>query len=257
MSENHRNPEVARAYQGFFDELRGFGYVEKQNLIVERYSAEGQAERFRPLAEDVVRRNADVIYAIGPDVTLALKAATTTVPIVAITSDPIATGIVPSLARPGGNITGATVDAGFELPTKRMEVLRHTLPRLSRLACLVAPTELGQRVAGLVKDECNKLGITFVGQPLDGPIDEVAYQRAFEAMTRDGADAVIVDEEPELDNDVRIIVRLAEKHRLPAILRPTRRCRNRRTVGLCIRSRGHSATQCWRSSSDLQGYEAR
>jgi putative ABC transport system substrate-binding protein len=116
MSETAHNPGVARAYRVFFDELRRLGYVEGQNLVVERYSGEGRPEHFRALAADVVRHNPDLVYVIsGGALLLAFKAETKSIPIVGLTGDPIALGAVSSLARPGGNITGISVDAGTEI----------------------------------------------------------------------------------------------------------------------------------------------
>jgi ABC transporter substrate binding protein len=102
-------------FPAFFAELRRLGYVEGQNLRVERYSAEGRTAQYADLAREVVSRRPDVILSGKNDMILFLKAATPTIPIVGISADPVAAGIVPSLARPGGNITGVSVDAGLDL----------------------------------------------------------------------------------------------------------------------------------------------
>src|ERR1700687_494731 len=91
-------------FRVFFEELNRLGYVEGQNLGVERYSGEGQTEHYAELAGDVVRTHPDLILAIGAPLSLHFKMATTTIPIVALTADPITLGLVPSLARPGGNV---------------------------------------------------------------------------------------------------------------------------------------------------------
>jgi putative tryptophan/tyrosine transport system substrate-binding protein len=217
IGENNRNPYIARAYRAFFDELRRLGYVEGQNLVVERYSGEGRPEHYPELAREVVGRNPDVIWAISPQVLIALKAATATIPIVGLGSDPVALGIVSSLARPGGNITGVSVDAGFEVWGKRLELLKEAVPTLSRLGLLVTRTASGSRGAAVVKEASEKLGISLVGSPLDSPIDEAAYRRAFAAMAQEGADALFVGSEAENDANLRIIVDLADKSRLPAV----------------------------------------
>src|SRR5258705_2503620 len=105
----------SRYYRMFFEELSRLGYVEGQNLVVERYSGEGRTEHYAGLAREVVNTHPDLIYSQTTRLALNFKAATTTIPIVNITADPIAGGLVSSLARPGGNITGVSVDAGIEV----------------------------------------------------------------------------------------------------------------------------------------------
>ena len=106
MTETSGDP----LFQGLFNELRRLGYVEGQNLLIERYSGEGRAAHYPDLAREVVSRNPDVILSIGSnELTLDFKAATTTIPIVGILGSPVEVGIVASLARPGGNITGVSV----------------------------------------------------------------------------------------------------------------------------------------------------
>jgi putative tryptophan/tyrosine transport system substrate-binding protein len=217
MSEANRVRYVARAYGAFFGELGRLGYVEGQTLVVERYSAEGEPGRLPALASNVIGSSPDVIYAISPGVLLALKAATATIPVVGLTSDPVAPGIVPSLARPGGNITGATIDPGFEVWAKRLDLLKEAIPTLSRLGLLITQFHMGHGGVGALREESEKLGISLVGSPLDGPIDEAAYRRAFTAMAQEGADAVYVASEAENDSNVRLIVDLAERARLPSV----------------------------------------
>ena len=100
-------------YRAFFEELSRLGYVEGQNLGVERYSGEGRTERYAELARDVVNTHPDLILAVGARLSLDFKMATTTIPIVTIVIDPIALGLVASIARPGGNITGVTIAGGI------------------------------------------------------------------------------------------------------------------------------------------------
>jgi putative ABC transport system substrate-binding protein len=114
------SPVLARA----LEELRRLGWVEGQNLRVELYSSEGRAFHDPDLAREVARSNPDVIVAISNPLVLDFKAATTSIPIVGVTADPVALGIVASLARPGGNITGVSVDAGIDIWAKRLDLLR-------------------------------------------------------------------------------------------------------------------------------------
>jgi putative tryptophan/tyrosine transport system substrate-binding protein len=108
MSESGGNP----FYGAFFKELRRLGYIEGVNLVVTRYSAEGREERFPDLCQQVVRTNPDIIVTVRAMPVLCFKAATDTIPIVAVMPDPVLLGIVANIARPGGNITGVSVEAG-------------------------------------------------------------------------------------------------------------------------------------------------
>ena len=108
------------AWRAFFGELRRLGYVEGENLIIERYSAEGHHERYSDLVREIVTRNPDVIVTGTNPVVIAFKAATSTIPVVAFMLDPLHAGLVTSLGRPGGNLTGITLDAGIEIWGKRL-----------------------------------------------------------------------------------------------------------------------------------------
>ena len=127
------NPAVRAFVQG----LRTLGYVEGQNVILERRSAEGRFERFGDIVAELVRLKADVIVTPGDRLPQVAKGVTTTVPIVmARSTNPVGAGLVQSLARPGGNITGLTTAVGPEIEAKRLEFLRAMLPRTSRVAYL-------------------------------------------------------------------------------------------------------------------------
>jgi putative tryptophan/tyrosine transport system substrate-binding protein len=138
--------------------------------------------QFRALAAVVVRSNPDLVYALSPDLVLAFKAETKSIPIVGLVGDPVALGVVSSLARPGRNIKGISVDAGIEIWGKRLDLLREAMPKLSRLGFLVTPTLWGNKAAALLKEASEKRGISLVGSPLDSPIAEAPYRRAFDAM---------------------------------------------------------------------------
>jgi putative tryptophan/tyrosine transport system substrate-binding protein len=102
-------------YRAFFEELNRTGYVEGQNLAVDRYSGEGRPERYDGLAREVVSSHPDLIFAIAGPLALSFKKATTTIPIVTVTADPIAIGLVSSIAHPGRNVTGVALDGGVEI----------------------------------------------------------------------------------------------------------------------------------------------
>ena len=124
------------AWRAFFGELRRLGYVEGENLIIERYSAEGHHERYADLAREIVTRNPDVIVTGTNPVVIAFTAATSTIPVVAFMLDPLKAGLVTSLARPGGNLTGITLDAGIEIWGKRLQMLKEAIPSTAKAAFL-------------------------------------------------------------------------------------------------------------------------
>jgi putative ABC transport system substrate-binding protein len=135
ISDTSSDALSRRLYQPFFEELRRLGDVEGRNLIVERYSGEGQPDRFAELARAVAARNPDVIVPISNPVALAARAATGTIPIVWVGVDPIGAGLVTSLAHPGGNITGVSLfDA--ETYAKRLQILKDTVPSASKVGYL-------------------------------------------------------------------------------------------------------------------------
>jgi len=132
-------PEFREARDPFLQGMRELGYVEGQNIIIEYRSAEGKQERFTSLANDLVRMNVDLIVALATPHARAAQQATRTIPIVVpVMSDPVGDGLVASLARPGGNITGLTSLAP-ELTPKMLDLLSQALPSLSRVAALWHP----------------------------------------------------------------------------------------------------------------------
>ena len=124
------------AWRAFFGELRRLGYVEGENLIIERYSAEGHHERYADLAREIVSRNPDVIVTGTNPVVSAFNAATSTIPVVAFMLDPLKAGLVTSLARPGGNLTGITLDPGIDIWGKRLQMLKEAIPSTAKAAFL-------------------------------------------------------------------------------------------------------------------------
>jgi putative tryptophan/tyrosine transport system substrate-binding protein len=125
-------------FQALYAELRRLGYIEGHNLVVERYSSWGHKEPFSELAASVVRQKPDLILAGTSRIVRALKLATTAIPVVGIMSDPVAWGIVESVSRPGGNITGVAVDAGVAIVGKQLEVLKELLARVSSVGYLAS-----------------------------------------------------------------------------------------------------------------------
>jgi putative ABC transport system substrate-binding protein len=212
MTETSGDP----LFRAVFNELRRLGYIEGQSLLIERYSGEGRASHYADLARDVVSRNPDVIISIGTnDFTLDFKAATTTIPIVGMFAVPVEAGIVASLARPGGNITGVSVDVGREQWEKRVQMLQQVVPQATRLGFL--QLREAREKWGLPKEQSNWMGVTWVGPALNHPIDEAEYRRVFAGLIQDRAEGILVTDEDVHVTNVKLIVELAEKSRLPAI----------------------------------------
>jgi putative ABC transport system substrate-binding protein len=182
--------------QAFQQGLRDLGYVEGQNLVMEYRYAAGSAERLRDLAAELVRLPVDVIVAAAASGTRGAQHATRTIPIVMTGNyDPVGQGFVASLGRPGGNITGMSFQ-GTDLPGKRLEILKETVPQSTRIAVLANPASPGHvpLLNNLtVAAEALKLSLHVVELRHAEALDD-----AFTAMTRAGADALVVFGEPQL-----------------------------------------------------------
>jgi putative ABC transport system substrate-binding protein len=203
-----------RNYQAFYGELRRLGYAEGQNLMVERWSAEGRPEHYPDIVAEAVRRTPDVILTVSSRLARLFQAATTTIPIVAFTADPIAGHLVTNLARPGGNLTGLSVDVGEGLLSKQLELLQEAVPGLARVALLglSQPSGLRQLLEG-----AQQLGLTVQHVRMDGPYQEAQYVAAFQAMTAKQMHAMLVIDQPEHGVNRQRIVELAASHRLPGM----------------------------------------
>jgi putative ABC transport system substrate-binding protein len=207
-----------RFYRAFFDELSRLGFVEGKTLIVERYSGEGRQERLPQLARDVVATSPDIIYALDGQTSLQFESATTTIPIVSISADPVAMGIVTSIVRPGGNITGVSADAGIGLYGKLFEILREeALPKLSNVCVLTTRSTWDGPYGAAVRDVAKDFGISLRGAVLEGQIDEGTYQHVFAAFEQDRPDALLVPASGFNITNRATIVELAAKHLLPVI----------------------------------------
>jgi putative ABC transport system substrate-binding protein len=205
-----------RTFRGFFEELSALGYVEGQNLLLERYSGEGRPDHYAELARDVVDTRPDLIIAMTGTIASAFKAATTTIPIVAAAADPVASGLVNSLAHPGGNITGVSVDAGIEVWGKRLGLLKEALPKLSKALFLEAAHRRDLERSA-VREAANRAGISLSVGLLSSTIIEAAYQSVFTSMRQDQVDGLIVSDEAEHLTHRAVLVELAAKNRIPAI----------------------------------------
>jgi putative ABC transport system substrate-binding protein len=198
---------------GFVRGLKEAGYVEGQNVAIEYRWAENQNDRLPVLAAELVRRQVSVIVTLATGA-VAAKAATTTIPIVFLLGeDPVRLGLVASLARPGGNMTGLNLFSG-ELTAKRLEILREILPAAARVAILVNPT--GPNAATTLRDfppAASAIG-------LEARIFKTSTSReigaAFEIMARERPDALLVDIDPFLTSRRVQLVTLSARHAIPA-----------------------------------------
>jgi putative ABC transport system substrate-binding protein len=200
--------------EAFLDGLREYGYVEGQNIVVEwRYPE--RLDEAPGLAAELVRLPVDVIVAPGGDAALATKQATSTIPVVFVTvADPVGTGLVDSLARPGGNITGTSSMFG-PLTQKRLALLTQAAPHAARVACLYDPSEPGgQASTNLVMEAAGPLGVSVEPLPVQSAED---FAPAFEAATRVAADALFVAQGSLIQQQKGRIVDFAATRRLPAI----------------------------------------
>jgi putative ABC transport system substrate-binding protein len=195
--------------------LRELGYVEGQNLVIEQRFAEGKLDRLPRLARELVQLQVDLLVAASPVAVRAAKDATKTIPIVMLLSysDPVELGFVASLARPGGNITGAVMAAEPTLAAKRLELIKEILPRAARIAVL-ATAEAGSRIqVQWAEKAAASLGLKLVVVEVRGG----DYDRAFAMMVAERVDALSVLASVILSTDRERIIQLATKHRIPAI----------------------------------------
>jgi putative ABC transport system substrate-binding protein len=208
-------PDQASSIRGAFEEsLRELGYVEARNLVVERRYAAFKYDRLPDLAAELVRLKPDVIVTGGNPSIAALKQATTTVPIVmAWAIDPVGAGLVTSLTRPGGNITGSTLSTGPEFIAKQLEILNEIVPKLSRVAILRQTGRSGAETAAL-ESAAPKLGLTILFADVRTPND---IEGAFATMTRSRAGAFLILGGSMTYVNRQQIADLAVQHRLPGI----------------------------------------
>jgi len=198
---------------GFRREMRDRGYVEGQNFILELRSVEGRIERASEVAAELVRLNVDVIVTATPEMTRQAQRVTTTVPIVTFIRSPVEEGLVVSLARPGGNITGLTNDTGPDLQGKLLELLQEGVPKLRRVAYLGSRAEwdgpggTSARAAAAAR----RLAL-LLAEP--SPND---YTRAFDLIARERPDALIIAQGATHYPRRRLIAEFAARNRLPSM----------------------------------------
>ncbi len=202
-------------FEAFRQSLRDLGYIEEHNAIIEWRFADGRTDRLGPLAEELVGSKVDVIFAVNTPAALAVKKATQSIPIVVTRiSDPVGSGLVASLARPGGNITGLTTISS-ELAGKRLEVVKEALPRLRRLAILWNSGNVGH--ATIVKE------MIAAGPQLGLQVHVFSMQRpeelsgAMRAIAGARAEALLAIDDLTLSSLQGQILEIAARNRLPVV----------------------------------------
>jgi putative ABC transport system substrate-binding protein len=209
------NPHLTEAFRRG---LRDLGYVEGRNVVIEYRDAEGKLERFPALAAELVALKVDVIVAGNVPQAMAAMQVTRTLPIVfAAAADPVASGLVASLARPGGNVTGLSLMFP-ELVAKWLELLKQAIPGTSRVALLWQPGVVGERTEKDILMEAEAtagaLGVRLQVVEVRGPAD---FDRAFSDMTKARTDALAVMSTPTLFGKRRRLLDLAANNRLPTV----------------------------------------
>ena len=205
------------SFAPFLRELRVLGLVEGQNAVFERYSALNQAERNEPIAREVVTSRPDLIFVAGASEIIRFVAALTSeIPVVFHTTDALAFGLVPSLAHPGANLTGAQSTAGKEVEGLKLQILRRTLPGARRVAVF-------DRLVSWAVDEpfvraaAQQLGFELLVEIVQDPGDEAEYRRVLAAIKASEADAIKCGTSANVNNQLPLIGKLAAELRLPGI----------------------------------------
>jgi len=202
-------------YDALFEGLREYGYEEGRNLIVERRYARGHAERFNEFATEMVRLNADVVVVVTTPAALALMNASKTIPIVHPNAiDPLSTGLIASLARPGGNVTGGA-QLTAEASAKRLEILKRVVPGLSRVAALWNPGNTAIVFSWKeTQDAAHALGVVLLSHEVQGQKD---FAPAFAMIDEERPDALLVLQDAVTMQQRNEIIDFAIKRRLPSM----------------------------------------
>lgn len=195
--------------------LRDLGYIEGQNIVIEYRVGEGHSEKLPELMAELLRLKVDVVFAFTTPGVRVAKNATKEIPIVVAAHTPVELGVVASLARPGGNITGLSLSVGPEIYGKTMELLKETVPKLSRVAALLNPVNAANALfLKETESAASALGVTLLSFDAKGPDD---IDGAFTAIKKERAGALTVLADPMLLGQRTRIAHLAVKSGLPSI----------------------------------------
>ena len=214
--DNSTASGVAVFLEAFRQELRKLGWIEGKNIAIEYRFAEQKLERLREFAADLVRLKVDLIVASGGPTPLAAKGATTAIPIVMTnTADPVGAGLVASLARPGGNVTGKS-SLSPELNSKRLEILKDALPRLTRVGLLRSPLGV-QGDIQLIEIRPAAVALKLKLEEIETQPDAKGLESAFKTAKQKQVGAIMTTPGRRFFAERKRIVELAGKYRLPAI----------------------------------------
>jgi ABC-type uncharacterized transport system substrate-binding protein len=206
---------VGNGRQAFLERLSELGWIVGQNLTIEPRHADGELDRLPGLAAELVQLKVDMVLAFGTPAALAAKRATVTIPIVIVAGDPVGTGLVASLAHPGGNITGLTNEAGLEIFAKRLELLKEMAPKISRLGILTNRSNIAEARGGAATAPlAQALRLTFVPVDVRSPS---GFDGAFAVLIRERVDGLTATENPLNVEHKDLIVSFVNKNRLPTV----------------------------------------
>lgn len=218
LSIGSASTTYTRPLEAFRQGLRELGWVEGRNLLIEYRYAEGQSDRLPALADELVRLKVDLIVASPTPSALAAKQATRTIPIVGMSlTEPVAVGLVPSLARPGGNVTGLTYGVDTEIFGKQLQLLKEVVPNVRRVAVLTNPASGGPSWAlrmESVRSAARSLGLPLQILEVHEPSD---FDAAFAAMVKERAGALLVSGDALFFVHRAQLSDLALKNRLPSM----------------------------------------
>jgi ABC-type uncharacterized transport system substrate-binding protein len=203
-------------WRGFLEGMREHGYVQGRNLVIECRNTEGRVERAQALAAEVVSLKPDLIVSVSSANTRAIEQATSTIPILMVgVYNPVENGLVASLARPGGNVTGVADNASAEIIGKHLQLLKELIPRLSRVAVLgYTPSPAVPVVGTYTRAAAQALDVTLQAHRVE---DLSEFEGAFAAMTKTRAEALLVMPSPFVHDRAKRIAELATQNRLPAV----------------------------------------
>jgi len=229
-----------RRIDAFRQRLGELGYVEGKNIAIDYKYAEGKVQRFGELAAEMVRLKPHVIFVASTGFTAAAKKATSTIPIVAVGGDLVGTGLVNSLARPGGNVTGFT-NISPDLSGKRLELLKEAVNEVARVGVLWGSSRDDQDEVKQTEIAARPLGVTIYSLPVR-TAGEIA--EAFLAMKREKANALVIIQGALTNSNIKQLAELATQNRLPSIGEPPDYARNG-----CLMSYGANNDDLWQRSA--------
>lgn len=204
-------------FVSFLKTMRQLGWSEGETVTIGRFTAGAQAERYAEVVDEALDWQPDVLFAASTPIARLVKSKTNNIPTVFFLPDPVATGLVASLARPGGNLTGVTTIAGKEIEGKRLQLLADLLPGTPRVAYLVARTRWEREWKDVMLDAARVLDVPLVPVIVESPFDEGAIRLAFGEIDRANVDALHIAHGAESQRNFATITALARERNLPTI----------------------------------------